>query len=129
MHSNKPALLLTLLIAHSQAFASGGTGEYQLNWSVRTEILAYRSCGCGDACWIAEVRSKTAGKVKARLRCDCEKLYFSVPGKKTERIVASSCEAINDSDAKAALIAEKLLDLIRLTNTGAAKPEASATTP
>jgi len=58
---------------------------YKLNWDVPSEELIYRSCGCADACWVAEVRSVRKMTVKATLRCDCEKLYFS-EGKSLERI-------------------------------------------
>ena len=63
---------------------------YKLNWDVPSEELIYRSCGCADACWVAEVRSVRKMTVKATLRCDCEKLYFS-EGKSLERIVSADC--------------------------------------
>ncbi len=74
--------------------AAGGTGEYPLPWPITGEVLVYRSCGCGDACWVAEVRDARNRTVKARLRCDCEQLHASVaPGLK-EAPQAKRCDAI-----------------------------------
>lgn len=47
---------LLLLTAEGTAKAQSG-GSYKLNWDVPGEELIYRSCGCADACWVAEVRS------------------------------------------------------------------------
>ena len=74
--------------------AVGGTGEYPLPSPTAGEVLVYRSCGCGDACWVAEVRDARKRTVKARLRCDCEQLHASVaPGLK-EALHAERCDAI-----------------------------------
>jgi len=67
---------LLLLTAEGTANAQSGR-SYKLNWDVPGEELIYRSCGCADACWVAEVRSVRKMGSKAALRCDCEKLYFS----------------------------------------------------
>jgi hypothetical protein len=101
----------TLTITAS-ALASGGTGEYELAWPVRGEILAYHSCGCADSCWVAEVRTARTNAVKSRLRCDCEKLYFS-PGEADERIVAESCNSINDAANKPDAIRRDMAHLLK----------------
>ena len=105
--------LIALLVYSAIAQASGGTGEYMLDWPVRGEMLAYHSSGCADACWVAEVREKTTRRVIARLRCDVDKLYFSQPGKKTEQLLPEGCAGYNDSDDKPKLIAVKLMTLLQ----------------
>lgn len=90
--------LLALSSVVFEARASGGTGEYDLDWSRRGERLAYHSCGCADACWVAEVRNRQSRAVRGRLRCDCEKLYFWQPGHGGERVVAESCDETNNPD-------------------------------
>jgi hypothetical protein len=99
-----------------QASAAGGTGVYELRWSKATELLEYRSCGCADACWVAEVRSRKTRHLKARLRCDCEKLFSSVGTRnsksaKTEKIQSQSCTAFENAD-KAEAISKALEQLL-----------------
>ncbi|BBB62187.1 hypothetical protein UNDKW_3914 [Undibacterium sp. KW1] len=106
-------LAVFLLIASSQLLASGGTGEYTLNWPVRGELLAYHSSGCADACWVAEVRKKSTRQVRARLRCDGDRLYFSRQGKGKEQLLPEACASYNDSNDKPGLISEKLMMLLR----------------
>lgn len=95
------------------AQASGGTGEYELGWPVRGELLAYRSSGCADDCWVAEVRSKRGRQVRARLRCDDGKLYFSHPAKSREQQLPEDCNSINTSNDKPASISNKLTQLLQ----------------
>ena len=103
-----PSRLLALfLFAGSTAWAAGGTNEYELDWPVQGEVLMYRSCGCGDACWVAEVRERASQQVAARLRCDCSELSYSADGT-TEKPLAESCAVINAGPDKGALIGEKL---------------------
>lgn len=83
----------------SCAYASGGK-EHKLEWPVRGEVLVYRSCGCADSCWTAEVRDTKAKKMKFRLHCDCEILTFSNPSVSEHQVVDNSCTAINDSEDK-----------------------------
>ncbi|MDD5365900.1 MAG: hypothetical protein PHR30_11210 [Gallionellaceae bacterium] len=94
------ALVIGAMFVSINVHASGGTGEYELDWPARGEILVYHSCGCADSCWVAEVRSVRPKTVRSRLRCDCEKLYFSHPGRSRERIVSDSCRGINESKNK-----------------------------
>ena len=53
----------------SGVHAAGGTGSYELPWRTRGEVLEYRSCGCADSCWVAEVRDTRTKALKGRLRC------------------------------------------------------------
>lgn len=74
-------LFLLLLGLAGAAAASCCNGISRLNWESRHDILEYHSCGCADACWVAELRQKKTRRLKARLRCDCEKSYVSIgPG-------------------------------------------------
>jgi len=107
-------LLPALLAASGQLPASGGTGEYTLDWPVRGELLAYHSSGCADACWVAEVRKKSTHQVRARLRCDGDQLYFSQAGKGREQLLPEGCASYNDSEDKLRLITEKIATLLKL---------------
>lgn len=100
-------LLVLLLLVDSMTWAAGGTHEYELDWPIQGEALIYRSCGCGDACWVAEVRERDSQQTKTRLRCDCSTLIYSADGS-TEQPLGESCAAINTSPDKSTLIAQKL---------------------
>ncbi|MFZ6733529.1 hypothetical protein ACO0LG_16495 [Undibacterium sp. Ji42W] len=102
-----------MLICSAIARASGGTGEYALDWPVSGELLAYHSSGCADACWVAEVRKKSTRQVRARLRCDGDQLYFSIAGKSREQLLPEGCASYNDSNEKPRLISDKLMTLLR----------------
>jgi hypothetical protein len=104
------------MVAAVSANASSGTGEYKLDWPIKGEILAYRSCGCADSCWVAEVRDIQNKGMKSRLRCDCERLLFFRPGQKSELVVSSSCTGINDSEDKPKAIREQMNNLLREAN-------------
>jgi hypothetical protein len=97
---------LLMLAAAGNVHAQSGH-RYKLNWNVPGEELTYRSCGCADSCWVAEVRStKYKERAVATLRCDCQKLYFSdVRGK--EAIISESCAPF-DEDDKMELIADRI---------------------
>ena len=64
---------------------------YALAWPDAHEVLRYRSCGCGDACWVAELRVRKTQRIKARLRCDCERLHLTSPWPGRERLYSDSC--------------------------------------
>jgi hypothetical protein len=105
------------LAAAGSAQAQSGQ-PYQLDWNVPGEELVYRSCGCADSCWVAEVRRTGANKsanqsanpsVKATLRCDCEKLLFS-EAQGRERVVSDSCGAF-DGVGKMDLIPRRIKEL------------------
>ncbi|WP_187805600.1 hypothetical protein [Aquipseudomonas alcaligenes] len=103
-------LVSLFLLASSSAFAAGGTGEYELDWPVQGETLAYRSCGCGDACWVAEVRERASQQVRASLSCDCSDLAYA-EGEGERQALGESCAVLNGSADKAASIAERLRQL------------------
>ena len=99
------------LVAATTAEASGGTGEYELDWSGRHEVLAYHSCGCADDCWVAEVRDRRTRQRKARLHCDCEKAFYALGRAGREKPYAETCEALN-TDRKPAAIARAMRKLL-----------------
>ena len=102
---------LLLLSTASTCFASSGTGEYELPWPHKNEILMYHSCGCADSCWVAEVRERKTKKVLNRLSCDCTSLSYSKNGSKRDAPIHESCEAMNESANKAGLIKSKIEQL------------------
>jgi len=107
------AAVLLLATLASAAQAAGGTGSYTLPWSKPGEVLEYRSCGCGDACWVAELRNARTRALKARLRCDCERLHAKVGSKGREREQAGSCPAGGNGVEKPRAIGEAMERLLR----------------
>ena len=107
-HPNRTYVAIIASCGVFAAYASGGTGEYKLPWTGRGEVLAYRSCGCADSCWVAEVRNIKSGAVKAKLRCDCEKLHFRVQTRGPEQLYAESCSVINEATDKPKAIREEM---------------------
>ena len=108
--------LLFVFFALVTCVGNALAGEYQLDWPVSGEELIYHSCGCADSCWVAEVRLAKAEKpLIAKLRCDCEKLYFT---DKTgvERVVAENCDELN-TDNKMDMIPERIKQLQSHFNT------------
>ena len=71
-------------ITSTLAQAACCDGESKMPWNRKNEVLMYHSCGCADACWVAEVRNKRTGSVKIRLRSNCEKIFQRV-GAQTEQ--------------------------------------------
>lgn len=107
-------IMLLLPGIASTCFAAGGTGEYELPWPHQGEVLMYHSCGCGDACWVAEVRERRSRKVLNRLGCDCSSLSYAAGGqRKRSRPLQESCDEINDSSDKAGRIKSKIEQLRR----------------
>lgn len=89
----KNAVSMALALGVLQgAFASSGNPETKLAWPNKAEVLMYHSCGCADACWVAEVRDKKSRRVKQYLSCDCEVLHFGTTSKKAETS-SESCTA------------------------------------
>lgn len=94
------SFLLSIAAWSSPSLASSNPGTYHLDWHVPGEELVYRSCGCADSCWGAEVRVRHSGIVKARLRCDCEVLHFSQPLAQNNEIALGRCSPIYDREGK-----------------------------
>ena len=103
--------LLSLLCCGGLS-ASGGTGTYPIDWNGRGEVLNYHSCGCADDCWVAELQDKRTKRVKARLRCDCETLFFYRFASHRENLTLGSCTAINRNEHKSERITETLEKLL-----------------
>jgi hypothetical protein len=109
-------LLITAWLATASATALAGSGEYPLPWPNAGEVLMYRSCGCADACWVAEVRQRRTHQPLARLRCDCSTLSYSSNGRAPDRPLNESCEAINQGPDKAESIRRKIESLREAPN-------------
>lgn len=103
-------MLLAMLA--SSAHASSNPGTAHLAWANKSEMLTYRSCGCADSCWVAELRERASKRLKARLRCDCATLFARYPANASERELPGSCSAINDSDDKMAAIAQTMKRMV-----------------
>lgn len=108
------AAFVLLLLAEIGNANAQSHHPYKLNWDVPGEELIYRSCGCADACWVAEVRSVRKKTVKATLRCSCDKLYFS-KGKGLERVVSGDCDEFNQV-GKMDLISKRTKELRSLAS-------------
>jgi hypothetical protein len=92
--------------------ASGGKGSYELPWRTRGEVLEYRSCGCADSCWVAEVRDTRTKALRGRLRCDCERLFYMPGPHGPERVQAQSCEIVEGAADKSQAIGHALERLL-----------------
>jgi len=105
-------LILLGFLCAATAWGAGGTGVAALAWRHPGEVLVYRSCGCADACWVAEVRDRRTSAVQARLRCDCEVLHFERLAVAEAPVVLGSCAALNGSEDKAGAIGSALDGLL-----------------
>ncbi|MBB3121004.1 hypothetical protein [Pseudoduganella violacea] len=113
MASLRVGLTLLLLALAGLAGASSNPQTYALSWSGKGEVLSYRSCGCADGCWVAELRKRKTKRLKASLRCDCENLLYTYPAKSAERAMGKSCSAINDSPGKQEAISETMKHIVQ----------------
>lgn len=87
--------------------------EFSVPWSRPGEYATYHSCGCGDACWVAEVKRRQTHRVLAKLSSDCEKIYFRQQGE-APRVLKLTVERFEQQD-KFALIARVLRREYRAT--------------
>ncbi|KRB28760.1 MULTISPECIES: hypothetical protein [unclassified Acidovorax] len=108
----KVSALLVLALAGQGGEAAGGTGAYPLDWGRAGETLQYRSCGCADRCWMAEVKHLRSRKTLASLRCDCERLFARVGNSGPEVEHSPSCSTIDDADNKPRAIREALEQML-----------------
>ncbi|MDP4077095.1 hypothetical protein [Acidovorax sp. A1169] len=107
------AAALLLALASPALWASGGTGTYPLDWGRPGETLEYRSCGCADSCWVAEVKNRRTRQTLARLRCDCERLFSQTGPRGPEVERASSCAAFEGTADKPGAIRQALEKLLK----------------
>jgi len=99
-------------VAATIAQAQSSRADQVLDWPRDGEVLHYRSCGCADDCWVAEVTDRRTHVLKARLRCDCETLFSYRPLAEPARAVAGRCEVIHASGDKLGAIRERLQQLL-----------------
>lgn len=101
-------VILSLLTLYGGfADASSDPQLYALEWRVKGEQLTYRSCGCADSCWLAELRTGKRKRLKAKLWCDCSSLYVVYPVNAAEQKRAESCP-MNDGPNKMWKISEEM---------------------
>ncbi|KQV82317.1 hypothetical protein ASD15_09740 [Massilia sp. Root351] len=105
------AALLLLTLANP-ASASSAPATYAVPWAVASEVLTYKSCGCADSCWVAELRERKSKKLKARLRCDCSSLLGRYPAQSSERTLQESCSDINQQDDKMGAVSQAMKRLV-----------------
>ena len=105
------AAIIISLLAQS-AYSAGQPTTYSLSWAEKSELLTYRSCGCADGCWVAELRERQSKRLKASLRCDCATLLGRYPAKSPERELQKSCSEINDRDDKMDAISQRMKSLV-----------------
>jgi len=79
----------------SFAFAQSGQ-QQNLDWNNPKEKLVYHSCGCADACWVADLQDIQTKKSKIQLSCDCEQMILKVDGKET--MYEKNCQAFEKRD-------------------------------
>lgn len=96
----------------NSADASSDPGTASIAWANKSEVLSYRSCGCADSCWVAELRERTSRRLKARLRCDCASLFARYPANSGERELPGNCSDINNQDDKMGAIAQTVKQLV-----------------
>jgi len=102
-----PLIAIAAMLTLPPAIAAGQHSKFELDWRRNGEVLTYQSCGCADSCWIAELRK--GKKLKARLRCDCEQLYF-VKQRGQEQKIADNCAEFNTKE-KMDLIPQRMKEL------------------
>ncbi len=103
---------IALLLCANGAQAQASHIPRTLDWSRSDEVLTYRTCGCADACWVAEVTDRRTHILKARLRCDCETLLAYRPLAEPARTVEGRCEAVNASGDKFGALRARLQGLL-----------------
>lgn len=120
IHTACAGAVWAMALAGAPAQAAGGTGSYPLDWHRKGETLQYRSCGCADSCWVAEVKNLRTHQTLATLRCDCTRLLARVPARPGKGVgpgtpeieKAPSCAAVNESGNKPQAIREALEHLL-----------------
>lgn len=108
----RSAAALLFALTSPTLWAAGGTGTYPLDWGHPGETLEYRSCGCADSCWVAEVKNRRTRQTLARLRCDCERLFSQTGARGPEVERAPSCAAFEGTADKPGAIRQALQELL-----------------
>jgi hypothetical protein len=111
MRPTKLPILCVLTLYAGYAQPSSEPQLYMLPWSAKGEQLTYRSCGCADQCWVAELRTGKRKRLKAKLRCYCSSLYVTYPANMAEQKRSESC-SMNDDPDKMAEIAKEMKTIV-----------------
>ena len=101
-----------MLLALASPTLSAAGGAYPLDWGRSGEVLEYRSCGCADSCWVAEVKNRRTRQTLATLRCDCERLFSRVGARGPEVQRAPNCAAFEVTADKPDAIRQALEELL-----------------
>ena len=85
----------------------------QIEWPNKKQRLEYRTCGCADSCWTAQLWdiSRKKRKLLASLRCDCESIWAKV-GNKKEYQHEKTCDVYGDM-SKMTYIRTQMQELIK----------------
>ncbi|MBB6558631.1 hypothetical protein HNP48_001295 [Acidovorax soli] len=102
-----------MLLALASPTLSAAGGAYPLDWGRSGEVLEYRSCGCADSCWVAEVKNRRTRQTLASLRCDCERLFSRVGARVPEVQRAPNCAAFEGVADKPGAIRQALEDMLQ----------------
>jgi len=111
------AIVMLLGVHGGSATSSSNPQVYSLPWNAKGESLIYRSCGCADECWVAELKTRNSKRFIARLRCDCSSLYVTYPANSVEQKYADSCSALNDRPDKMSEISKEMKTIIERSHT------------
>ena len=95
------AFLMVLIFSSAQA-ESGKKSN--LDWPNPKEKLVYYSCGCADACWVADLQNKASGKSKIELICGCETMHLKIKG--VEKPYDGQCKTFENEDKFERIVAE-----------------------
>ena len=105
-------IVFTILILLISSSAAAGHETYVLAWQNKLEQLTYRSCGCADSCWVAQLRERKTKRLRATLRSDCSKLHAIYPANSPERELSKSASEINESADKMDAISQEMKSLV-----------------
>lgn len=92
-----------MLLIGSTAYAESGK-KTTLDWPNPKEKLVYYSCGCADACWVADLQNKSTGVSKIELSCGCETMHLKIKGVETPYL--GQCATFEKEDKFDRIVAE-----------------------
>lgn len=97
-----------LLITGMAFTAYAESGQFQnLEWKNPNEELVYHTCGCADACWVADLIDKASNTPKIQLSCDCEKITLQIGSDPmTKTVYQKNCQAFEKEDKFSRIVDE-----------------------
>lgn len=100
--------------------AVAGNPPYALDWDNASQVLEYRTCGCADSCWVAELRKKKSRKFLVKLKCDCSQLWVATEKNPKETLYRTDCNGF-DTEEKMSRIAAEVRTLLEASQKSKAK--------